>query len=147
MQEYRKEHEGVLEEWEALKLQKDELDIQLKRKTQLCLNAKNWKQELKQALFIAEAADNEEQLLVNSQTRRLSKIREQANIEIQQTFYQHPAANQNQSMMINTFAGFQQPQRPSYQHQARPSGPPFQMTSIQQPQQRPYYGSRNATSH
>ena len=66
MQEYRKEHEGVLEEWEALKLQKDELDIQLKRKTQLCLNAKNWKQELKQALFIAEAADNEEQLLVNS---------------------------------------------------------------------------------
>jgi len=27
MQEYRKEHEGVLEEWEALKLQKDELDI------------------------------------------------------------------------------------------------------------------------
>jgi hypothetical protein len=46
------------------------------------LNAKNWKQELKQALFIAEAADNEEQLLVNSQKRRLSKLREQANIEI-----------------------------------------------------------------
>ena len=149
MDYYWNMHQGVLEEWEALKLRKEDLSIQLKMKTKLLSDARGWTKEFGQLLFVDEAARNEDALLLNSQQRRRTRIAQQANIEIQQTSFHHPAANSNQSMMINTFANFRQPQQlyPLYQHQARPSGPPVQMTNFQQPQQRFYYGSQNATSH